>query len=55
MLDCGNAQIAAGASESCRQKFIAKFPGALPFRLLKIPMRSAGIHHITANRFNDVK
>jgi hypothetical protein len=31
------------------------FPGALPFRLLKIPMRSAGIHHITANRFNDVK
>jgi hypothetical protein len=31
------------------------FPGALPFRLLKIPIRSAGIHHITANRFNDAK
>jgi hypothetical protein len=55
MLDCGNAQVAAGASESCRQKFIAKFSRRVTLSPSQNPMRSAGIHHITANRFNDAK
>src|SRR5438132_6510698 len=34
--------------QSSRQKFIAKFAGHVRVLPLKIPMRSAGIHHITA-------
>jgi hypothetical protein len=55
MLDCGNAQVAAGASESCRQKFIAKFSRRVTLSPSQNPhaQRRHPPHH--REPFNDAK